>query len=83
VSWLSVLNFIEAIELLEVVTDFQFKPSEKKPDFCVYDNQNQGYTLCVKANMVNAEYLEHIKATAESRKLGLRESQGYLVIYGP
>jgi len=77
------LNFSEAIRLLEVVSDFPFKPSEKKLGFSIYDNQNQGYTLRVKASLVNSEYLKYVKEIVESRKLGMRESDGYLTIYGP
>lgn len=76
------LNFKEAIELLEVVSDFQCKASEKKPNFCIYDNQNEGYNLSIKANLINAEYRNYIEEMVESRKLGIRESEGYLVIYG-
>ena len=65
-----------------MVSDFNFKKSEEKPDFCIYDNQNQGYTLCVKADLVNAEYRKYIKAIVKSRRLGIRESDGYLTIYG-
>jgi len=77
------LNFSKAIELLEAVTDFHFESSEEKPNFSIYDNQNQGYTLRVKASLVNAEYLKYVKEIVESRKLGMRESEGYLTIYGP
>jgi hypothetical protein len=80
---LGAVNFNEAIELLEVVSDFHFKASEKKPDFCIYDNQNEGYVLCVKALLINAEYRNYLKEIVESRKLGIRESEGYLIIYGP
>jgi hypothetical protein len=76
------VNFNEAIELLDAVSDFQFKQLEKKPDFCIYDNENQGYTLCVKAALISEEYHNHLKHIVESRKLGIRESEGYLVIYG-
>ena len=76
------MNFNEAVELLEVVSDFHFKSSEEKPDFCVYDNQNQGYTLCVKAQLINEEYRNYLKEIVESRELRIRESEGYLIIYG-
>ena len=77
------MNFNEAIELLEVVSDFHFKALEKKPDFCIYDNQNEGYSLCVKAHLINTEYRKFIKEIVESRKLGTHESEGYLIIHSP
>jgi hypothetical protein len=76
------VNFKEAIDLLEAVSNFHFKQSEKKPDFCIYDNEKQGYTLCVKAALISEEYHNHLKHIVESRKLGICESEGYLVIYG-
>jgi hypothetical protein len=80
--WSISLNFDEAIELLRVVTDFQFKPSAIKPDFTIYDNQSEGYVLCVKADLVSEEYRNFLEKIVESRKLGIRESNGYLRIYG-
>jgi hypothetical protein len=77
------LNFIESIKLLEAVSDFPFKQSEKKPDFSIYDNQNQGYSLRVKAGLVNAEYLKFVKEIVESLKLRMIDSEGYLTIYAP
>jgi hypothetical protein len=76
------VNFKEAIKLLEAVSDFQHKTSEKKPNFCIYDNQNEGYALCVKTNLINAEFRNYIREIVESRKLRIRESDGSLTIYG-
>ena len=81
--WLSALNLSEAVDLLAAVSDFNFKQSEKRPDFYIYDNQNQGYTLWVKAQLVNPEYLSYVKKIVKSRKLAIRESEGYLVIHEP
>ena len=77
------MNFKEAIQLLEAFTDFPSKSGEKRPNFSIYDNQNQGYSLSVKAQLIGAEYLNYVKKIVESRKLGVRESKGYLIIYGP
>jgi hypothetical protein len=35
---LNPVNLLEAVELLEVVSNFDFKSSEKKPQICIYDN---------------------------------------------
>jgi hypothetical protein len=78
------VNLIEAIALLEVVSDFHFKASEKKPDFCIYDNQKEGYILCVRAHLISEEHRSYIKEICESRNLRIRESEGYpLIIYAP
>jgi hypothetical protein len=76
------LTLNEAIDLLCVVSDFQFKDSEKRPDFCIYDNQNDGYNLRIKAELVTAEYRSYLNEIVKSRKLRIRESEGYLIIYG-
>ena len=77
------MNFEEAIELLAVISDFHYKSPDTKPDFRLVDDENQGYSLWVKASLVNAEYHTYIEKIVGSRKLWKRESEGYLVIYGP
>ena len=81
--WLSALNLSEAVDLLAAVSDFNFKSSEKRPDYYIYDNQNQGYTLWIKAQSVNPEYLSYVKKIVKSRKLAIHKSEGYLVIHEP
>jgi len=76
------VNLREAIALLEVVSDFHFKDSEKIPEFSIYDNQKEGYILCVKADLISEEYRNHIKEIVESRKLRINELEGYLTIHG-
>jgi hypothetical protein len=77
------MNLNEAIDLLDVASDFNFESSEKKPNISIYDNQNEGFVLFVKANLVNEKYRDYLKEIVESRRLGMRESEGYLIIYGP
>jgi len=77
------VNFREALELLSIVSDFQFKSSDEKSDFCLFDNGTQGYALRVKTSLLNAEYHSYIEKIVESRKLGIRELEGYLEIYAP
>jgi hypothetical protein len=76
------VNLLEAVELLDVVSDFHFKVSEEKPDFLIYDNQKEGYALWVKSQLISEEYRNYLKEMAESRKLVIRESEGYLIIQG-
>jgi hypothetical protein len=76
------VNLFEAVELLNVVSDFNFKDSENIPNISIYDNGLEGFVLCVKANLVNEEYRDFLKGIVESRKLGVRELEGYLIVYG-
>ena len=75
------MNLIKAIELLDAVSDFQFKALEKRPNVRIYGSRNDGYNLWIKANLVNEEYRNHLKEVAKLRKLWMRESRGYLIIY--
>ena len=76
------VNLVEAVELLDAISDFNFKDSEKIPNISIYDKEKEGFVLCVKANMVDEEYRDFLKGIVESRKLGMRQSEGYLMIYG-
>ena len=76
------MNLVEAVELLDAISDFNFKDSEKIPNISIYDKEKEGFVLCVKANMVDEEYRDFLKGIVESRKLGMRQSEGYLMIYG-
>ena len=77
------MNFIEVMEILRAVSAPQTKSSEELPKFRIYDNQREGYIRLVKANLINAEYRNHIETIADSCNLNIRESEGYLIIYGP
>ena len=76
------MNLNEAIDLLDAVSAFDFKDSMRIPKFSIYDNQNEGFVLCVKADLVNAKYRDYLKGIVGSRELGMRELEGYLMIYG-
>ena len=77
------MNFIEVMEILRAVSAIQTKSSVELPKFRIYDNQSEGYILLVKAQLINAEYRNHIETIADSCNLNIRESEGYLIIYGP
>ena len=70
------------MELHDVASSFNCENSEGKTKVSIYDTQKEGYVLCIKASSVNPEYLEFLKNIANSRKLGIRESEGYIIIYG-
>ena len=75
------VNLSEATELLDAVSDFHFNALKKKPDFSIYDNQKEGYTLWIKTNLVSEEYRKYLEEIVKSYKLGIRESNGYLIIH--
>ena len=76
------MNLVEAIDLLAAVSDFDFKNLREMPNFSIYDKQNDGFVLCVKANLVNEEYRNFLQKTVESRNLWMRELNGYLIVSG-
>ena len=78
----SFMNLNEAVELLRVVSEIPVKDSVKRPEIRIFHEIGKGYTLRVKTASVNADYLNHLNRIAESRKLGIRESKRYIVIYG-
>ncbi len=75
------MNLIRAIELLDTVSNFQFKDSEKRPTVSIFGTQAEGYSVCIKTNLVNEEYRTYIEEIAKSRTLRMKGSEGYLVIY--
>ncbi len=75
------MNFAEVMELLRTVSAFQVKASEESPKFRIYDNQNEGYVVYIKASSINTECLNFLKEIIETRKLGIRESEGFLIIH--
>jgi len=51
------------------------------PRICIYDDQNKGYSLILKADLVSKEYRKYLGKIAESQKLVIKESEGYLQIH--
>jgi hypothetical protein len=78
----SYMNLDEAVELLRVVSAIPVKDSAKRPEIRILYNQGEGYTLHIEAHLVNDEHRSYLNGIVESRKLGIRESEGYIVIYG-
>ena len=76
------LKFDEAMLILKAVSDFHLKPSEKKPNFTILQNLSGHYNLCAKTNLIKQEYRSYIEEITKSRTLHIRESEGYLIIYG-
>ena len=82
---LSCMNLFEAVELLRAVSAIPVKDSAKHPEIRIFHTIGevaaQGYTLRINNNSVDADYRTHLNRIAESRKLGVRESKRYIVIY--
>jgi hypothetical protein len=51
------------------------------PNPKVYDAESEGFTLHIKKALVDKSCHDCIKSIVEKRKLKMRESKGYLVIY--
>jgi hypothetical protein len=73
------LKLCEAIDLLDVISDFDFGTSET-PKFHIYDQEKRGHTIWIKADLVREEYLNFLEKIIKSRELQMRESNGYLVL---
>ena len=76
------MNLNDAIDLLRVVSAIPFKDSAKNPKIRIFYKEGEGYTLSIKASLVNAEYRYYLDEIVKSRYLGITESQGYLMVYG-
>jgi hypothetical protein len=76
------MNLDEAIELLRVVSAIQVKDLAKTPKIRIFYRVGEGYTLGIRASLVNAEYRSYLHEIVKSRCLGITESKGYLLVYG-
>jgi hypothetical protein len=81
-SWDCTLNLLDAVKLLNVVSDFDFKAAERTQRFAIYDDQKEGHSIWVDTGSVSKEYRKHLEEIVKSRKLRIRELKGYFVISG-
>jgi hypothetical protein len=79
------MNLDEAVELLKIVSEIPVKKSAKHPEIrivhAVGEVMAKGYTLRIEKNSAGADYRNHLNEIVESKKLAIRESEGYLIIY--
>jgi hypothetical protein len=75
------MNLDEAVELLKVVSAITMKESAKRPEIRIFHEIGEGYTLNIKKESVNGEYRKHLDRIVDSCKLGIRESNSYLIIH--
>lgn len=76
------VNLEEAVDLLAVISDFDFGGSEKVPSISIVDGQKDGFVLHVKEDLVSDEFRRYLYGVVKSRNLLLRGSEGLLMIYG-
>ena len=69
------------MKLQSAAASFHSETPKEAQKFSIYDSQKEGYVLCIKTSSVSPEYLNFLKNLVTSRKLGIRESEGYIIIY--
>jgi hypothetical protein len=76
------MNIFEALELNKTIATFHGKNPQPLSRFRIFETLNLGggYALCINASSVSEEYLSFLKCLAKTRRLGIREFRGYLVI---
>jgi hypothetical protein len=77
-----VLNLADVMELQSAAVLFHGETPKEAPKFSIVDSQKEGYVLYIKASSVSPEYLNFLKNLVTSRKLGIKKSEGYIIIYG-
>jgi len=79
------MNLNEAVELLKVVSAIPVKKSVKHPEISVVHDVGEvtakAYTLHIEKNSADSDYRNHLEEIVESKKLAIRESERYLIIY--
>jgi hypothetical protein len=76
------MNLEEAIELLKILTACSPESTVRLREIRIFFKHGEGYTLRIKARSVSPEYRKEIDEIVKSRKLAIRESKRYLIIYG-
>jgi len=75
------LKLNEAITLLDAIT-LHLSTVAKKPGFAIFQELRGNYSLRAKPNFIEQESRDYLKELVKSRGLQIRESVGYLTIYG-
>jgi len=70
------------MKLQSDATSFHGETPKEAPKFSIIDSQKEGYVLCIKASSVSPEHLDCVKNLVTSPKLGIKESEGYIISYG-
>ena len=79
------MNLDEAVELLRIASEIPVKKSTKHPEIRIVHTVGEvmanGYTLRIEKKLADADYLNRLNDIVESKKLAVRESKRYLIIY--
>ena len=75
------MNLAEAVELLSFLSEIPIRDSAKYPEIRILHNVGEGYTLHITTESLNQEFRSQIAEIIEARKLKIRESNHYLIIY--
>ena len=75
------MNLNRAIKLLDAVSDFQFKPSDKRPTISICYEQKDDYALYIRKGEVSQDYRNHLEKIVKSHNLQMRESNEHLKIH--
>lgn len=75
------MNLFEAVDLLKVVSCFDFEEAENVPHFSIHDGQSNGFSVCVKSEFVDEDFHDFLGEVVESRNLRLLDADGYLFIH--
>jgi hypothetical protein len=71
----------KAIELLKVVSTIPIKEQNKYPEIRIFHSIGDDYTLHITTELLTTEFRKQLLKIADSHKLGIRESNNYLIIY--
>ena len=73
--------------MLRVISAIPVKKSAKHPEIAIVhavgEVMAKNYTLRIEKNSADADYRDILDGIVESRKLVIRESERYLIIYRP
>jgi hypothetical protein len=75
------LNFVEAVECLRTVSAFQTECAGELPKLQVYNAENEGYVIWIKNSLISEEFRNFLMQVVETRRLGIKKTEGYLIIY--
>ena len=84
-SLLNCMNLDEAVGMLRLVSAIPIKKSAKHPEIRVVhaigEVMAKGYTLHIEKKQTDADYRNRLNGIVESKKLAIRESKRYLIVY--
>jgi hypothetical protein len=79
------MNLDEAVGMLRLISAIPIKKSAKHPEIrivhAIGEVMAKGYTLRIEKKQTDADYRHHLNEIIESKKLAIRESEHYLIVY--